>query len=58
MVKPPSSNMMTGVHIAAKTYFAASFESIRSCGRSSVRITRRITTRNGINIDVTNNGMT
>lgn len=24
MVKPPSSSMMTGVHIAAKTYFVAS----------------------------------
>ncbi len=29
MVKPPNSSMMTGVHIAAKTYLVASFGSSR-----------------------------
>ena len=29
IVKPPSSNMMTGVHMAAKTYFVASLGSSR-----------------------------
>ena len=29
MVKPPSSNIITGVHIAAKTYLVASFGSSR-----------------------------
>ena len=29
MVKPPNSNMMTGVHMAEKTYDAAAFDSRR-----------------------------
>lgn len=29
IVKPPNSNMMTGVHIAEKTYDAAAFDSRR-----------------------------
>lgn len=32
IVKPPSSSMMTGVHIAAKTYDAAARDSSRWCG--------------------------
>lgn len=32
IVKPPSSSMMTGVHIAANTYFVASLGSSRWCG--------------------------
>ena len=30
IVKPPRSSMMTGVHMAAKTYFVASFDSSRT----------------------------
>ena len=39
MVKPPSSSMMTGVHMAAKTYFVASLGSSRVCGFWSDRTT-------------------
>ena len=35
MVNPPRSNMMTGVHMAAKTYEAAAFEARRAWGFSS-----------------------
>lgn len=32
IVKPPSSSMITGVHMAAKTYFVASLGASRRCG--------------------------
>lgn len=32
IVKPPRSSMMTGVHMAAKTYFVASLGLSRWCG--------------------------
>ena len=35
IVKPPKSNMITGVHIAAKTYDAACLLGSRACGLSS-----------------------
>jgi len=57
MVKPPSKSMMTGVHIAPKTYEAACLDSSRLCGLSSDRTTRNVTTRNGTSIEVTNNGI-
>ena len=58
MVKPPSRSMMTGVHIDAKTYFAASRGANLVCGFSSSRTTWRTTARNGTNIPVTKRGMT
>lgn len=57
IVKPPSKSMMTGVHIAEKTYFVASFDSNLRCV-SSDRTTRRMTARKGTSIDVTKSGMT
>ena len=57
MVKPPSKSMMTGVHIAAKMYDVAAFESRRWCGLSSERTTRRMTTKKGTRRDVTNRGI-
>ena len=39
MVKPPRSSMMTGVHMAAKTYFVASLGRSRVCGRWSALTT-------------------
>ena len=39
IVKPPKSNIMTGVHMAAKTAFVASLASSRWCGSSSLLIT-------------------
>jgi len=57
MVNPPRSSMMTGVHIAEKTYEAAAFDSSRRWGISSDLTTRSTTTRKGTSIEVTNNGM-
>jgi hypothetical protein len=57
-VKPPSRSMMTGVHIAAKMYFAAASASNRRWGLLSDRTTRRITDRKGIKRDVANKGIT
>lgn len=56
-VKPPSSSMMTGVHMAANTYFVALLASSRRCD-SSERTTRRMTARNGTRSPVTNSGIT
>ena len=56
MVKPPSRSMMTGVHMAAKTYCAAGFESKRRCV-SSFRTTCKITARKGTRREVTKSGI-
>lgn len=58
IVKPPKSSTMTGVHMAAKIWPAASLASSRRCGFSSDRITRRITTKKGTRSAVTKSGMT
>ena len=58
MVKPPKSSMITGVHIAAKTYFVASFGSNRRWGFWSSRTTWRTTARKGMSKDVTKSGIT
>ena len=58
IVKPPSSSMMTGVHIAANTYRVASGGLSRLCGFWSERTTCKTTARKGMSSDVTNNGMT
>ena len=57
IVNPPSSNIMTGVHMAAKTYVAAGLDSSRRWGLSSDLATRRTTTRKGTMSDVTNKGI-
>lgn len=56
-VKPPRSSMMTGVHMAAKMYLAASFAPRRTEGSTSEWTTRRTTQRKGIVKEVTNKGM-
>ena len=58
MVKPPRRSMMTGVHIDAKTYLAASGGVSRVCGLRSSRTTCRMITRKGTKRDVTKSGMT
>lgn len=57
MVKPPSNSMMTGVHMAAKTYDAACLDSSLLCGGTSDFTTRRMTTKNGTRREVTNSGI-
>lgn len=57
MVNPPSSSIMTGVHIDAKTYPAASLLVNRRCGLASSRTTCKTTHKNGTSSDVTNNGI-
>jgi hypothetical protein len=49
--------MMTGVHIAAKMYLAASFELRRSRVPWSEWTTRRTTQKNGIAREVTKRGI-
>lgn len=58
-VKPPSSSIITGVHIAAKIAVVAAFEPNLTCGLlgSSSRTTRKTTDRKGMRSDVTNNGI-
>jgi hypothetical protein len=58
MVKPPRSNMMTGVHIAANMYLAAASASNRRWGLLSDLTTRRRTQRKGIMREVANRGIT
>jgi hypothetical protein len=62
--KPPKTSIMTGENMAEKMNLAASLAGI-GCGCASgfvgstgVIHTRSVTTRNGINIDVTNSGTT
>ena len=57
IVKPPSKSMITGVHIAEKTYVVALFVFNLRCV-SSDRTTRKITARKGTSMDVTKSGMT
>ena len=56
MVKPPKRSMMTGVHMAAKTYPAAGLVS-RRLPVSSLRTTRRVTARKGMMSEVTKSGI-
>jgi len=58
MVKPPSSSMITGVHIEAKMYFAASAGSSRGCGFWSDLTIWSTTTNKGTRSAVTKRGMT
>jgi len=58
MVNPPSSSIITGVHIAANTICVASLGFSRVWGFSSDRIMRRTTTRKGISKEVTKSGIT
>ena len=58
IVKPPNSNIMTGVHMEAKTYLVASFGPNRLYGFWSDRTICNTTTRKGTSSDVTNSGMT
>lgn len=55
-VKPPSSSMMTGVHMAANTAAVACLASSLACGFSWSRNTRRTTQRNGMVSEVTKRG--
>jgi hypothetical protein len=57
MVKPPSSSIITGVHMAEKTYEAACFDSRRLWGATSLRTTLRVTARKGTRRDVTKSGI-
>ena len=57
IVKPPSSSMITGVHIAENTYAVALFVSSLRCV-SSERTTCRTTAKNGTSMAVTKSGMT
>ena len=57
MVKPPSNSIITGVHMAEKTYWVALFVSSRRCV-SSDRTTCSTTAKNGTSNAVTNSGMT
>lgn len=58
-VKPPSSSMMTGLHIEAKIASVACFELRRlwDLPLPSSRTTLRTTDRNGMSSEVTNSGM-
>ncbi len=58
MVNPPSNNMMTGVHMAAKMYLVAVLGSSRWCGFSSCLTICKTTVRNGTRSAVTKSGMT
>ena len=58
MAKPPSSNIIVGVHIAAKIYLVASLVLSRRCSASSDRTTLSTTQRNGTSNDVTKRGIT
>lgn len=57
IVKPPSSSMMTGVHMAEKTYEAAAFDSSRRWGSTSLLTTFNVTARNGTSNEVTKSGI-
>ena len=57
IVKPPNNSMMTGVHMAANTYFVALLGS-SLWWVSSERTTWRMTAKNGTRSAVTNSGMT
>lgn len=57
IVKPPSRSMMTGVHMAPKTYDAAALDSRRLYGLESDRTTLKTTTRKGTSNEVTNSGI-
>jgi hypothetical protein len=57
MVKPPRRSMMTGVHIALKTYEAAALDSRRLWGTVSERTTLRVTARKGTRREVTKRGI-
>jgi hypothetical protein len=57
IVKPPRSSIITGVHIAAKTYEAAALELSRVCGSSSLQTTLRTTARKGTSNEVTKRGI-
>ena len=56
--KPPSKSIITGVHIAAKIYFAESLAPNRWCGFSSDRAIPNNTTKRGMRREVTNRGIT
>lgn len=58
IVNPPSSSIMTGVHIDANTTLVASFGPKRLWGLSSDLIIRSITTKKGTRRDVTKSGIT
>ena len=55
---PPRSSIITGVHIAAKIYFAESFAPNLAYGFTSERATPNKTTKNGMRRDVTKRGIT
>jgi hypothetical protein len=56
MVKPPSRSMMTGDHVALKTYEAAALDSRHLWGAVSLRTTLRVMARKGTGREVTKKG--
>jgi hypothetical protein len=56
-VNPPNKSIITGVHIAEKTYAVAAFESSRLFGGSSDRTTFNTTHKKGMINEVTKRGM-